>query len=104
MNVRRSPPAPQGWHRLRPAAPRQVRYNRTMSPREKVFAEALALPDTERAELASALIASLDGATEGSEQAWSSEIAKRAREVLDGSADLLDYDEVMSELRGLDGE
>ncbi len=75
-----------------------------MSPREKLFAEALALPERERAELASELLESLDGTDVDAEQAWSTEIEERARAVVDGSAELLDYNVVMSELSELDDE
>lgn len=79
-----------------------------MSPREKLFAEALALPERQRAELANELLESLDGADGGddvgAELAWATEIEKRARAVVDGSAELLDYDEVMRELSALDNE
>ncbi len=36
------------------------------------------------------------------DQAWATEIEKRARAVLDGSAELLDYDATMAELSALD--
>jgi hypothetical protein len=75
-----------------------------VSAREKLFADALALPERQRAELASELLESLDGADVGAEQAWATEIEKRARAVVDGSAELLDYDDVMSELSALDDE
>lgn len=75
-----------------------------MSPREKLFADALALPERQRAKLASDLLGSLDGADDGAEKAWATEIEERARAVVDGSAELLDYDDVMSELSALDNE
>ena len=75
-----------------------------VSPREKRFADALALPERQRAELARELLVSLDVGDDGAEQVWATEIEKRARAVVDGSAKLLDYDDVMSELGALDNE
>ena len=73
-----------------------------VSTREKLFADALALPEQQRAALANQLLESLDGTDDGAEQAWATEIEQRARGVIDGSAELLDYDEVMNELSALD--
>lgn len=76
-----------------------------MPPRPKLFADALALPEGQRAELASELLESLgDDADAGAEQAWAIEIEQRARAVVAGSAELLDYDDVMSELSAHDTE
>lgn len=75
-----------------------------MSGREKIFAEALALPEQRRAELASRLLESLGDNDTGAEQAWAAEIEQRARAVLEGDAELLDYNDVMRELRALDDE
>lgn len=75
-----------------------------ISPRDKLFADALALSDADRAELAAELIDSLDGQDSEASQAWIQEIETRARAVADGSAELLDYDDVMAELRSLDRE
>ena len=43
-----------------------------------------------------------EAANEQVAEAWRAEIEKRAREVLDGTIELLDYDQVMAELRALD--
>ncbi len=73
-----------------------------MSPREKVLAEALELPEGERAELVRELLVSLDGVDEGASDAWRDEIERRAREVIDGEVELLDGPAVIAELRALD--
>jgi hypothetical protein len=43
-----------------------------------------------------------ESADEQVAEAWRVEIERRAREVLDGTIELLDYDQVMAELRALD--
>lgn len=60
----------------------------------KVRAEALALSESERAELAYTLLQSLD-APPGAEvaQAWETEIRRRLAEVENGTAVLMDMDE-----------
>ncbi len=58
----------------------------SMNARAKhLLDEAMTLTTAERAELASELLASLDGeAEEGVEEAWAKEIAKRAHDALSG--------------------
>jgi putative addiction module component (TIGR02574 family) len=75
-----------------------------MAPRPKLFADVLALPEGQRAELVCELLESLDGgeAHVDADERWATEIEQRARAVVDGSAELLDYDAVMDELRALD--
>ena len=75
-----------------------------MSPREKVLADALELPEAERAELVRDLLASLDGVDVGAGDAWRDEIERRSLEVIDGKVELLDGPGVMAELRALDEE
>lgn len=61
---------------------------------EKVRAEALSLSETERAELAHNLVASLDGrADPDAETAWDAEILRRLAEIDAGSANLIDREE-----------
>ena len=62
--------------------------------------EAMALTTAERAELASELLASLDGeADEGAEEAWAKEIAKRAEDAVAGVGVTRDPDDVVSQIR-----
>ena len=67
-----------------------------------MFAAALGLPEDERAKLANQLLESLDMPDEEAFEAWRLEIERRARDVLEGKIELLDYDEVMAEMRALD--
>ena len=61
---------------------------------EKVRAEALNLPEPDRAELAHNLVASLDGpADPDTEQAWNAEILRRLAEIDSGVASLIDREE-----------
>ena len=65
----------------------------------KVLAEALELPSTERGALARELLESLqDAAAPGVESAWAGVIARRAQEVLDGTAATRDLDEALDEI------
>ena len=73
-----------------------------MPPQDDIFAAALRLPESDRAKLANQLLESLDSPEPKADEAWRVEVERRAREVLDGKVDLLDYDEVMAELRTLD--
>ena len=67
---------------------------------EKVRAEALRLPESERAELAHSLVASLDGPVEpDAEKAWDAEILHRLAEIDSGTADLVDREEFRRRLR-----
>ncbi len=61
---------------------------------EKLRADALSLPESERAELAHNLVASLDGrADSDAETAWDAEILRRLAEIDTGTADLIDREE-----------
>jgi putative addiction module component (TIGR02574 family) len=58
---------------------------------ERVRSEALDLPESERAELAQNLVASLDGPSEPDvEKAWDTEILRRLAEIDSGTAELMD--------------
>jgi hypothetical protein len=78
-----------------------------MSTYETVLAEALRLPEGERGDLAARLLRSLepDDGTEVTgeqwEEAWSAEIDRRVQEVRDGTAELVDGEEVLRESRAL---
>jgi putative addiction module component (TIGR02574 family) len=62
--------------------------------------KAAQLPEPERAELALALIESLDGpADEGVEEAWDREIERRVAEIERGEAKLIPAEEVFTRLR-----
>ena len=61
---------------------------------------AMALSESERAKLASTLVASLDGPAEtGVAEAWDIEICRRINEIEAGTAELLDVDEVLNRAR-----
>lgn len=62
---------------------------------EKVRAEALNLSESERAELAQNLVASLDGPADSRvEKAWEIEILRRLAEIEAGTAALIDREEL----------
>jgi putative addiction module component (TIGR02574 family) len=75
-----------------------------MSTRDEVFAAALGLSEPDRAKLANQLLDSLAVPGERASDAWRVEIERRAREVIEGKVELLDYDDVMAELSALDRE
>ena len=61
---------------------------------------AMALSESERAKLASALVASLDGPSEAEvAKAWDIEICRRINEIEAGKAQLLDVDDVLAKAR-----
>ena len=61
---------------------------------------AMALSESERAKLASDLVASLDGPNENEvAQAWDIEVCRRINEIEAGTAQLLDVDEVLARVR-----
>lgn len=67
---------------------------------EKVRSEALNLSESERAELAHNLVASLDGPSEPDvEQAWNTEILRRLAEIDSDSATLIDREEFGRRMR-----
>jgi putative addiction module component (TIGR02574 family) len=60
----------------------------------------MALSESERAKLASALVASLDGPGEDEvARAWDIELCRRINEIEAGTAHLLDVDEVLANAR-----
>jgi len=66
---------------------------------KRVYEEALELPLEERGELARKLLESLGSdAPSEVENAWAPVIARRAREVLDGTAPTRDLDEALDEV------
>ena len=67
---------------------------------EKVRAEALKLPEADRAELAQDLVASLDGpADPEAGKAWEAEIQRRLAEIDAGTARLVDREEFSKRMR-----
>ena len=67
---------------------------------EEVRSDALNLPESERAELAHDLMASLDGPAEpDAENAWDAEILRRLAEIDSGTAELIDREEFRRRLR-----
>ena len=72
-------------------------------PLKRIESEALELSSSDRAELASRLIASLDDETPDDpvevERSWDEEIRRRLAELDAGTAELIPADEVFAELR-----
>ena len=67
---------------------------------EKLRVEALNLRESERAELAHNLVASLDGpADPDAEREWEAEILRRLAEIDSGTADLIDREEFRRRMR-----
>jgi putative addiction module component (TIGR02574 family) len=67
---------------------------------ERVRSEALDLSESERAELAQNLVASLDGPPESDvEKAWDAEILRRLTEIDSGTAKLIDRQEFSRRMR-----
>lgn len=70
--------------------------------RQTILEEALKLPPTERADVAAALLDSLDDrnpeSAEEVQQAWAAEIERRARQVIGGGSVGRSWEEVRSEI------
>ncbi|HEY3076782.1 MAG TPA: addiction module protein, partial [Burkholderiales bacterium] len=67
---------------------------------DKLRAEALGLPESDRAELAQDLVASLDGPADADvEKAWDAEILRRLAEIDAGTARLIDREEFSRRMR-----
>jgi putative addiction module component (TIGR02574 family) len=66
---------------------------------KELIREAAELPDSDRATLAGVMLESLDPRpTPEIKAAWSKEIARRVKEIDDGSVELLDWQDVRAEL------
>lgn len=66
---------------------------------KELIREAAQLPDSDRATLAGAMLESLDPRpTPEVKAAWSKEIARRVREIDDGTVELLEWEHVRAEL------
>jgi len=67
---------------------------------DRLRSEALTLSEPERAELAHALLTSLDGAADADAQdSWDREIVRRLSEIDAGTAKLIDRDEFSRRMR-----
>jgi len=67
---------------------------------QHVLKSALALPESDRAELAASLIQSLDPqGDEDTEAAWSAEIKRRVESIDRGEVELAPWEDVMREIR-----
>ena len=67
---------------------------------DRLRSEALTLSESERAELAHALVTSLDGASDSdSQDSWDREIVRRLGEIDAGTAKLIDRDEFRRRMR-----
>ncbi len=72
----------------------------TSTPLEKLRSELLRLPEAERAELAHALVKSLDAPDDtDAADAWDKEILRRLVEIDAGTATLIDRDELRRRMR-----
>jgi putative addiction module component (TIGR02574 family) len=72
-----------------------------MVVRAELMSELLRLPENERAELAAALLDSLDGGPpdDGVAAAWDDEIERRARDDEEGTAEWIDGAEALRQAR-----
>ena len=71
---------------------------------EKVRSDALDISESERAELAYNLVASLDGPPDAdAEKAWDAEILRRLSEIDAGTANLIDRKELQRRIRSKKG-
>jgi putative addiction module component (TIGR02574 family) len=67
---------------------------------EKIRSEALSLPESDRAELAHSLVASLDGPADAdAASAWDAEILRRLAEIDSDTANLIDREEFRRRMR-----
>jgi hypothetical protein len=75
-------------------------YERLMRTSDSILAEALELPEEERARVALRLSESLSGMPDaGAAEAWAGEIARRIERLRDGSARTVTADEALSRAR-----
>ncbi|HSP80087.1 MAG TPA: addiction module protein [Myxococcaceae bacterium] len=66
-----------------------------MATKDDLLSDVLRLPPEERAEVAHKLLLSLDESEDAdAEAAWSQELERRAREVLDGSVKTVPWEQV----------
>lgn len=69
---------------------------------QDLLRKALSLPESERAELAGSLIASLDSTIDSdADAAWQEEISRRAKDLHEGKVHAVPWDEVQRKARTL---
>ncbi|MCL4204556.1 MAG: addiction module protein [Pirellulaceae bacterium] len=67
---------------------------------QQLLKSALALPESDRAEIAASLIDSLDEASdEKADAAWAADIQRRIASIDDGSVKLVPWDDMMRDLQ-----
>ncbi len=67
---------------------------------EHLLQSALALPESDRAEIAASLIRSLESETDAnSDEAWADEIKRRIESIDSEQVKLIPWDDVLSEMR-----
>jgi putative addiction module component (TIGR02574 family) len=67
---------------------------------QHILQSALALPESERAEIAASLIHSLDTETdEGVDEAWAAAVQRRVESIDNGEVTLIPWNDVMREMR-----
>jgi putative addiction module component (TIGR02574 family) len=67
---------------------------------QQILQSALALPESERAEIAASLIHSLDTDTdEGVDEGWAAEVQRRVESIDKGEVTLIPWDDVLREMR-----
>ena len=72
-----------------------------MTDPSEVLRHALQLPEEARAALAKALLQSLDGTPDaGADTAWAKEIERRLRQVDDGTATLMSWEDAKKKISG----
>lgn len=76
-------------------------YDRRVAQVNKVLEDALALPVDERARVAARLIESLEAADDAdADMAWRTEVARRVRELDEGSVETVDWLEARRQILG----
>lgn len=72
-----------------------------MAAAQTLYDEALALPEDDRARLARLLLESLEGPRDtDAEAAWNETLARRVRELDDGSVKAVDWEDARREILG----
>lgn len=67
---------------------------------EHILRSALALPESERAEIAASLIHSLDAEVdENADEAWAAEVQRRIELIDGGEVQLIPWDDLLGEMR-----
>lgn len=91
------------WHELRTKM-HPISSKTMNAAAQQILKSALALPEKDRAEIATTLLSSLDdvdvdeGAPEEIEKAWEQELQRRMDEIDRGEVELIPFDEVLRTL------